>query len=73
MCSICIFFSDFSDDSKDPNPSNMIGNFSNFQHGAHHDGGTSDVMGVSWGVSDVTGGHHRVSPLPNLHNLQSII
>ena len=48
ICAVFVyFFSEFSNDSKYPNPSNMICNFSNFQHGVRHDGYTSDVMGAS--------------------------
>ena len=54
---ICVvfvcFFSDFSDDSKYPNPSGMICNFSNFQQGAHHGGCTSNMTGASRGASNV--------------------
>ena len=59
MCSICVFFPDFSDDSKYLNPSGMICNFSNFQHGAHHGGCTCGMTGGITGVSDVI----TVSPL----------
>ena len=69
---LCIFFSDFSNDSKYPNPSGMICNFSNFQHGAHHGGCTYDITGGIMGATNVTGALQGVSPLPNLHNLQSI-
>ena len=54
MCSICVFFSDFSDDSKYLNPSGMICSFSNFQHGTHHGGCTCGMMGGVMG--GVTGG-----------------
>ena len=56
MCSICVFFSDFSDDSKYLNPSGMICNFSNFQHGIHHGGCTCNVTGDIMGASDIMGG-----------------
>ena len=56
MCSICVFFSNFSDDSKYLNPSGMVCNFSNFQHGNHHGGCTCNVMGGVSGAYDVTGG-----------------
>ena len=61
MCSICVFFSDFSDGSKYPNPSGMICNFSNFQHGARHDGHTCDMMeGITWGASNIMGASQGV-------------
>ena len=50
----------------------MICNFSNFQHGAHHGGCTCGVMGALWGHLTLWGASQGVSPLPNLHNLQSI-
>ena len=61
---ICVFFSDFSYDPKYPNPSSMICNFSNFQHGARHDacdackdGGASNVGGSDVGGILCDGGH----------------
>ena len=73
MCSICVFFFQiFLMTLKYLNPSGMICNFSNFQHGAHHGGCTCDVTGGITGAYDITGGVTGVSPLPNLHNLQSI-
>ena len=52
MCSICVFFSDFSDDIKYLKSSGMICNFSNFQHGTHCGGCTCGVTGGMMG-----GGH----------------